>query len=215
MSDGDTVIARVHEAFGKNEYPGDSYIQGSFEGCEPYDEVGAFKGKHDWTALDAGFLDAHYCAPPFFSECGFRFFIPAYMVADVRRGLQTADPAFQLTHGFSDHSLAQDVGGREFIRRWGRSSMINPRRYGAMTTGDHARCRLSVFTREEAGAIVEYLRWRREIDIEAGVGAVEIDAALDAFWISRASTAPTAEMLRAHMADESAYVEALMARGPT
>ena len=202
------VIARIHEAFGTNEYPGDAYIQGSFDGCEPYDEVGAFKGRHDWTALEAGFLDGHYCAPPFFSECGLRFFLPAYIVADLRRELQTADPVFHLTHGFSDHTSTQRVGEREFVRRWGRHALINPRRYGAMTSEDHARCRLSVFSREEAGAIVDYLRWRRPLDIDDGIGAEAIDAALDAFWIARAESAPTAAMLRAHVDEDRAFMDA-------
>ncbi len=33
-----------------------------------------------------------------------------------------------------------------------------------MTWHDHARCQLSVFTREEAGAIVAYLEYKRDAD---------------------------------------------------
>ena len=43
MNRKDDVIKQIHEAFDANHYPGDSFIQGSFEGCEPYDEVGSFK----------------------------------------------------------------------------------------------------------------------------------------------------------------------------
>jgi len=128
MRDPDAVIQKIHSAFGANEYPGDAYLRGSFEGCEPYDEVGAFVGKRDWSALEPEFLDGHYSAPSFFSEAGLRFFLPAFMVADVRGMLKTADPVFHLTYGFSDNSLEDSRGGQVFVRSWGKSSLITPRR---------------------------------------------------------------------------------------
>jgi len=68
MIDKDAVIEKICEAFGVNVYPGDAFLQGSFEGCEPYEEVGFFRGKTHWTTLDAEILDAHYSALSFFSE---------------------------------------------------------------------------------------------------------------------------------------------------
>ena len=50
------------------------------------------------------------------------------------------------------------VGQRIYEKAIGKSAFVNPRRYGAMTWHDHARCLLSVFTREEAQAIVAYLK---------------------------------------------------------
>jgi len=58
------VIAHIHAAFAPNPYPGDRFLQGTFEGCEPFEEVGAFVGKTDWAGLDAAMLDGHYCALP-------------------------------------------------------------------------------------------------------------------------------------------------------
>jgi hypothetical protein len=58
-----------------------------------------------------------------------------------------------------------------------------------MRWADYARYRLSVFTREESAAIVEYLRWRRD---RAGAEAGGIDAALAGFWLERARSAPPA-----------------------
>jgi hypothetical protein len=191
----DALIHAIQLGFERAEYPGDAYLQGSFDGCEPYDEVGPFKGRTDWSQLDAAFLDGHYCALSFFSEAGFRFFLPAYMIADVRGLLLTADPAFHLTHGFSDHSYEDHRDGRPVVHRWGKSKLINPRRYGAATTFDYARYRLSVFAREEARAIVAYLSWKRD-----AVGANEaeirsIDAALAMFWRDRVQSAPTVQDL--------------------
>src|SRR5262249_42899640 len=155
---------QIRQAFDANAYPGDQFLQGSFEGCEPYDEVGAFIGKADWTQLDAAMLDGHYCALSFFSEAGFRHFIPAYLIADLRGELKTADPLFHLCHGFSSFSTEVPVLSTTFRRSSGGDVLLNPRRYGAMTWRDHARQRLSVFTREEAAAIVAYLRYQRQED---------------------------------------------------
>lgn len=114
MIDKDVVIELIREVFDGNVYPGDAFLQGSFEGCEPNEEVGFFMGKMDWKILDAGMLDSHYSALNFFSEAGFRFFIPAYLSADLQDGLRTADPLFHLTGGFYVLSALQ---GRSYLRQ--------------------------------------------------------------------------------------------------
>ena len=208
MPSRDEVVANIRTAFGANEYPGDAYLVGSSEGCEPEDEAGAFRGRHDWQGIPSEFLDQHYVALSFFSEAGFRFFLPSFLIADLRGELKTADPLFHLTGGFSDTQVAIDVAGHAFVRTSGKSKLINPRRYGAMTQLDYARTRLSVFTREEAAAIVEYLRWKREeTDLPTEQSAV--DAALTAYWIDRAATAPSAQRLQQHLQEEAEFLQAL------
>lgn len=202
--DETSVIRAIHEAFGPNEYPGDAFLQGSFDGCEPEEEVGPFRGCTDWRTLDAALLDAHADALSFFSDAGFRFFVPAFMIADVEERLQVADPLFHLTHGFYDATVELPSESGPITQTVGGSVLVNPRRYGAMTFHDYASCRLSVFTREEAGAIVAYLRHRRQADPD-GVDAPAIDAALESFWLERASHAPTAEMLRRHCEAQERY----------
>ena len=81
-----------------------------------------------------------------------------------------------------------------------------------MTWSDHAQFRLSVFTREEARAIVSYLRYRRHIDTH-GIHTAAIDAALDAFWLQRARHAPSWESLEAHVREEDAYIAAISGSG--
>jgi hypothetical protein len=49
-------------------------------------------------------LDGHANALGYFSEAGFRFFLPAYLIADLHGQLNTADPLFHMTHGFSTNS---------------------------------------------------------------------------------------------------------------
>ena len=84
MLTSDAVIEKILTAFAGNEHPGARFLQGSFEGCEPYDEVGPFEKLDDWRGIEAGFLDGHASALSFFSEAGFRFFLPAYLISDLR-----------------------------------------------------------------------------------------------------------------------------------
>jgi hypothetical protein len=208
MNDREAVLEEIHSAFAGNVHPGGRFLQGSFEGCEPYDEVGPFETVEDWKGIEAGFLDGHANALSFFSEAGFRYFLPAYLVADLRGELQTADPLFHLTHGFSDWTTEVPAGDRTLQMRHGRSAFINPRRYGAMTSYDYARCRLSVFTREEANAIVAYLEFERDLDPDV-IDKTAIDAALTSFWLERARTAPLAESLEQHIAEQDEYLAAI------
>ena len=209
--DAAAVIAHIHEAFAPLAYPGDAFLQGSHEGCEPFEEVGAFVGRTDWRTLDAAFLDGHYSALSFFSEAGFRFFLPAYLVAAVRGELLTADPVFHLTHGLVEEMHEERVGDRVFVKRWGRSCPVNPLRYGAATWWNHAQMRLGVFTREEAGAIVAYLRHGRA-HADTDVERARIAGALDAYWLERERHAPTAADLRRHLAEEAEFHAALRAK---
>ena len=204
----EAVIEEIRRAFAGNGHPGARFLQGSFEGCEPYEEVGPFEGRDDWMDIEAGFLDGHASALSFFSEAGFRYFLPAYLIADLRGQLQTADPLFHLTHGFSDRTTEVHAGGRTLLLRHGRTAFVNPRRYGAMTSHDYARYRLSVFTREEAGAIVAYLEFKRDSDPDL-IDTVAIDAALDSFWLERTRTAPRAASLAQYLAEQEEYLAAI------
>lgn len=210
MTDKQTIIDQIHQAFGGNEYPGDGYLQGSREGCEPYEEVGPFLGRRDWQEIAPEFLDGHYAALSFFSEEGFRFFLPAYLIADLQGQLLTADPVFHLTHGFFDLTVESPVKERVFLRKTGKFQLLNPRRYGAMTFNDYRRYRLSVFTREEAAAIVAYLKFRLN-SAETDFEKEQIEVALESFWLERSQTAPTAKELQQHLTEEKAYIEAIMA----
>jgi len=208
MPTADEVIALIHTGFAGSQYPGDRWLQGGDEGCEPAEEVGPFVGRTRWEDVEPALLDGHYPALSFFSEAGYRFFLPAFLVADLRGQLLTADPLGHLTGGFHDGSTKIDVGGQTFVQRFGGSSLLNPLRYGAMTMGDYARLRHSVFTREEAAAIVAYLDYKRDRESIPELRA-PIVSALDKYWRMRAAAAPTSESLRVHVARQREFVEAL------
>lgn len=212
MSDKETVINHIREAFATVDYPGDDFLQGSFDGCEPYEVVSPFMGKSDWRSIEAEFLDGHYDALSFFSEGGFRFFLPAYLIADLQDELQTADPVFHLTHGFSDASVEIPTRTDTLTRRFGKSTLINPRRYGAMTSYDYARYRLSVFTQEEAQAIVAYLTYKRDSD-PYKLAELAIDGALSLYWLDRAANAPVVHSLKHHIEEEAKFIAEMDSRG--
>ena len=77
-----------------------------------------------------------------------------------------------------------------------------------MTSYDYARWRLSVFTREEANAIVAYLEFKRDLDPDV-IDRKAIDAALQSFWLERARTAPQAKSLEQHIAEQQEYLAAI------
>ena len=211
MDDKEAVIEEIQKAFAGNEHPGERFLQGSFEGCEPYEEVGPFEKLEDWKGIEASFLDGHASALSFFSEAGFRYFLPAYLISDLRGQLYTADPLFHLTHGFSDWTSEVPAGDHTLLMKHGRSALLNPRRFGAMTFYDYARYRLSVFTREEASAIVAYLEYKRDSDPNV-IDTQDIDAALESFWLERSQTAPQAESLGEHIAQQEEYLAAIRSR---
>ena len=206
------IIDRIRRAFAATVRPPDAFLVGSKEGCEPEEEVGPFRGR-DWQSLEPEFLDLHYCALSFFSEGALRYFLPAFMIADVRGQLKTADPVFTLTHGFHAWTSDIEMAGQTWTRRYGPDVLLNPIRYGAMTLADYARFRLSVFTREEAAGIVDYLRYVAERDPDTARTAVE--ESLQQFWLDRARHAPTATAVAEQQREEDAFGAAVRARGET
>jgi hypothetical protein len=166
--DRESLKARIQKAFDGIEYSGDWCLRGSNEGDEPFQVEEEFRGKTDWRVLDAEFLDRDSSALSFFSDEAFRFYLPAYLTADIDGLLQSASPVFHLTHGLSDES---------------KTTPVNPRRYGARTWFESTRHRLAVLDQTQAAAVVSYLEYKRRTDEwEQPV----IDQALANFWRPRA-----------------------------
>jgi hypothetical protein len=140
---------RIFAAFAQTEYPGDWCLRGSREGAEPLLVEQEFCGKRDWRVLKPEFLDqapaGYGTALCFFSDEAFRFYLPAYLLADLDRQLSSVDVVFHLCHGLDDKA---------------RSQKVNPWRYGDRTWFDEASHRFAVFNREQAAAIVKYLEFK-------------------------------------------------------
>jgi hypothetical protein len=77
-----------------------------------------------------------------------------------------------------------------------------------MTFYDYARYRLSIFSREEARAIVAYLKYKMDRDPE-DLNNGEINEALNSFWLERTEIAPSGENMEAYLQAEEEYIAAI------
>jgi hypothetical protein len=172
--ESEALKALIRQVFSGVEYPGDWCLRGSEEGEEPYLLEKEFAGKNDWRSLDPSFLDqapeGYASALSFFSDEAFRFYLPAYLLADIDGHLADANPVFYLTHGLADCA---------------KTEKVNPRRYGERTWFEAARYKFAVFDRAQAAAIVAYFELKREAD---EFERVAIDQALENYWRERAAS---------------------------
>ncbi|MEK6642379.1 MAG: DUF6714 family protein [Planctomycetota bacterium] len=166
----------IRNAFATVEYPGDARLISSDEGNEPREVQLAFLGKRDWTTLAPEFLDAApdglSSALSFFSEAAFRFYTPAFMIADIDQLLGRANPVFHLYSGLTDHK---------------RNEQVNPYRYGKLTWFEVMSKRHALFTSAEATAIIEFLRFAAE---RSDFDRKLIDQSLRNYWLVRDELEP-------------------------
>ena len=128
-------------------------------------------GKRDWTLLTAEFIDQAPAglgsALSFLSDAAFRFYIPAYILADLDGKLQRANPLFHLTYGLESAS---------------RNEPVNPLRYGALTWFDYAQQRFLGFDQAQRSAVAEYLNFKKLSGELLDEDVAAIEEALVCFW---------------------------------
>lgn len=163
--------AHIRGAFASAPPPAPTAIRGSHEGDEPFLLEADFRGVPDWRELTASFIDrapdGFGTALSFFSREAFRYYLPAYLVADLDDALKQADPLFHLWHGLDDET---------------RERLVNERRFGRLTWFEAIAQRFQLFTEREAGAVVAYLRFKQAQDDFA---RPQIEQALRNFWLTR------------------------------
>ena len=213
MTEKETVIRHIREAFAGNTSPGDPFLQSYPAGYELAEEISLFKGVVRWEEVTAALLDANPDALSFFSEAGFRLFLPAYLIADINNELECVEPEFYLIFGFSEKYVDLPINNKQVKKLIGKSEFVNPIRYGAMTWEDHYRHRLSIFPREEAQAIVHYLNYKKKDNNLLTQNIDEIDAALSQFWLERAENAPTKNELIDHINADKEFVDGISLPG--
>jgi len=100
----------------------------------------------------------------FFSDEAFRFFLPAYLIADLDGLLLQADPVFHLTHGLTNATRdLRLAGGHNGITWW-----------------EYRTGRLAAFVPAERAAIAAYLAHRAEVD---DVARDDIEQSLANYWL--------------------------------
>ena len=172
-ADKEALKQLIRDAFADVKYPGDWCLKDSNEGFEPFLVEQEFAGKDEWQSLPASFLDnapdGLASALSFFSDEAFRFYLPAYLIADVDEQFERVSPDFYLTHGLESST---------------RGKRINFLRYGFQTWWDEACRKFSMFTQPQAVAITAYLQYK----LHRGDGLDEdIEQALEHYWLKRAS----------------------------
>jgi hypothetical protein len=169
----ETIKTLIQNAFADTPYPGDDALVRS-AGDEPDEVVDLFRGRTDWRALSPDFVDRAGAASPsalsFFSAGAFRFYLPAYLIADLDGKLVYSDPLFYLYHGLDQET---------------RSGRVNVPGQGVSTWWDVQQEHFAGFTVREAAAIVAYLRWRAAGE-ELELFRRGVQEALESYWLEKA-----------------------------
>jgi hypothetical protein len=181
----------VQDAFAATSYPGDDHICTPQPGDEePAEYAMEFRGAR-WQRLHPGFLAQHYPSLSFFTHEAFRYFLPAYLVADLMaEPLQlwsSADPVFHLTHGLVEMKPLPDDQIARIIEE---SRVANPELdltpEVLKPVGDaefwHARAleRFEGFDQVQRRAIVAYLQHMAAND---AYQRADIESALKEYWL--------------------------------
>jgi hypothetical protein len=187
----ETVALELRQAFDPRPYPGDHQLVTTGCGDEPWEYALEFRGT-DWRTLHPNFLAAYSSSLCFFSNAGFRYFLPAYMQASLCAP-ETVEPViFRLTHGLSN----ADVRGWEELERRCQEKSAELREMFA--TGkrmfdefqqntrhidwrERAQQCFGDFTVSERQSIIHYLQYHQA---QSGAFYSEmIDEALQNYWL--------------------------------
>ncbi|MBT9554911.1 MAG: hypothetical protein IV100_02730 [Myxococcales bacterium] len=157
------VALAIASAFSDVPYPGDNLICNLGGGEEPYEYAVRYRG-HDWRALDPRLLDFEGGALSFFTDEAFRYYLPAFLIADLAGEfmLANANPTFHLWYGLADYNGDDDA--------WVRYPHLRQAAF------DRAVRRFSAFTAVERAAVADYLEFPDRGDPK------EVGQALARFW---------------------------------
>ena len=174
-TDKESLKELIKKTFVNAKYPGDNKLRNSDMGNEPYLLEQEFRGKTDWQSLDPSFIDrspdGFGTALSFFSDEAFRFYLPAFLIADIDDKLMIAQPVFYLHYGLDDESKVK---------------YVNPRLYGNETWFELKQRQFSVFNKKEAESIVAYLRYILESGRIVEFQSKKVEEALNNYWLEKA-----------------------------
>lgn len=145
------LVSKVRAAFESVPYPGDDDLCGSDQGDEAAEYALEFRGA-DWRTLDPAFLSRNSAALSFLTPAAFRYFLPAYLVADLYGESGNADPVFHLTQALLDPG--------DDLHSWTRQ-------------------RMSAVQGAERAAVIAYLEWMSGRDDWT---RQSIEPALEGYW---------------------------------
>ena len=189
LSQNAGLVAQIESAFAHTLYPGDGRICDPRPGDEEVAEYALeFRGAR-WDRIHPEFLAYHDAAISFFTPEAFRYFLPAYLIADLRArdiGIESnANPVFSLTYGIAKMPTlgdAQIEGMIAAMKQENPELEIDPSIFRPMEdpgTYDRAIERFSTFSHPEREAIVAYLQHAAQDQYERP----QIEEALQSYWL--------------------------------
>lgn len=158
------LLQKIEKAFCDVNYPGDENLVSSSYGEEPELVKQHFRGQKDWRKMSAEELDLDG-ALSFFSDETLRFFLPAFLIADINEELSFNDPSIRLCW-----ALSSQAEGQKIAKAW-----------GGETIGQRARKCFVAFSKEQVHAIVAYLNYKLSKDEYNPI----IQQALENYWLER------------------------------
>lgn len=194
-----SLINEIYAVFAGRVYPGDSNLCGSSQGDEPSEYALEFRGQ-DWRRLHPDFLNRNHACLSFFTDEGFRYYLPAYIIADLHGVLTASDVLFHLTHGIIEQnkvgfsSIDLDLIADEALRS--QIQELAARQCALETQFENqspqydwhaiAHRKFAAFTDLERKAIVAYLRHRANDEFHRD----EAEQALKNYWLPSLSRPP-------------------------
>jgi hypothetical protein len=142
-SNENELIQKIVTAFSDAEFPENDHLVNNSYGEEPALVRHHFFGQNKWNSLSPEFMDFDG-ALSFFSDEAFRFFIPAFMIADINEQLNFNNPAVRLCWAVTPQSENNKIAEV----------------FGGGTIGERAKACFEKFSEEERSAIVSYLKWK-------------------------------------------------------
>lgn len=143
QSDKQELIQKIVTAFSDAEFPGNDNLVNNSYGEEPTLFRVHFFGQNNWNTLSPEFIDFDG-ALSFFSDEAFRFFLPAFMIADINEQLNFNNPAVRLCWAVTPQSENKKIAEV----------------YGGGSIGERAKACFNKFSVEERNAVVSYLQWK-------------------------------------------------------
>ncbi len=158
------LIRKIEFAFSEEKYPGDDNLVILSYGEEPELVKNHFRGHNNWKILPDAFIDFDG-ALSYLSDNAFRFYIAAFLIADLNGKLDYNDPVVRLCWPLTPQTELMKVA----------------KIYGGETIAERAKKNFDAFSSEQTSAIVSYLNWRRVQDENNYI----IEQAIKNYWLPR------------------------------
>jgi hypothetical protein len=174
------LCGEICAAFADTPYPGDDQLCGAHDREAAADAMD-LRGLA-WQTIHPELLEYCYTALVNLSDAGFRYYLPAFLIANLHEHPSNADPVFSLTYGLApperinvsdaDFADLEAIMGKARLEFLGRVAMPPAERWVPKVS------RFQAFTPSERKAIVRYLEYRSDDSFDGP----RIHAALETYW---------------------------------